>query len=356
MDNNAESANDIFHTPAEVTVTDAQPKRVDLARPEAQRGRYRLPDPHTGVARSVQRVTNFIKLAENTYHLDLWKLRNVAKGIAMRPDLCEAVQPLEVKADREALNLICEKAQDVAGAYKNTDEGTALHTSTELADYAGGSLAPVPPHHRAKVQMYLDALRVNGITVVPDMIERVILSSTYDVAGKFDRVFQLGDGTRVIGDLKTGDNLDLSMPSISAQLACYEDGVNNVGIWDGVRYDTTIKVRTDFGIVIHLPSTRDEVTVIRVDLKHGHELNRVCLKVRDIRRVKSKHVSSVFDPGLYRATGVDVEHGWLEVLNAAHTVGDLVDVAARARRFGHWTERLAGQARLLAAELGKVGS
>jgi hypothetical protein len=186
------------------------------------------------------------------------------------------------------------------------------------------------------------------------MIERVTASQRYEVAGKFDRVFQLDDGSYVIGDLKTGDSLDLSMPSISGQLACYEDGINHTGIWNGSRYDVDIKVRTDFGIVVHLPSTRDEVTVYRIDLSQGHELNRVCLEVRQARRIKAKHVSQVFQADAYRAASANPEQDWLEELNAAHTVAQLVSIADRARAFGQWTERLAGQARLLAAELTKA--
>lgn len=347
---------DTFDTPDEFDSPgeEKQPKRVDPARPEAKRGRYTLPNPASGKSKSWQRVTNFIKLVDDTYHLELWKQRNVAKGVAMRPDYVEAIRPLDVKQDKERLNRICERAQDIAGAYKNTDEGTALHTSTELADYAGGSLDTVPPRHHARVQRYLDALRANGLTVVPDMIERVTASQRYEVAGKFDRVFQLDDGSYVIGDLKTGDSLDLSMPSISGQLACYEDGINHTGIWNGSRYDVDIKVRTDFGIVVHLPSTRDEVTVYRIDLSQGHELNRVCLEVRQARRIKAKHVSQVFQADAYRAASANPEQDWLEELNAAHTVAQLVSIADRARAFGQWTERLAGQARLLAAELTKA--
>jgi hypothetical protein len=349
-------AADSFDTPDEFDSPgeEAQPKRVDPARPEAKRGRYTLPNPDSGKSKSWQRVTNFIKLVDDTYHLELWKQRNVAKGVAMRPDLVEAIQPLDVKQDKERLNRIVERAQDVAGAYKMSDEGTALHTSTELADYAGGDIAPVPPQHKPRVQMYLDALRVNGLRVVPGMIERVTASTKYEVAGKFDRVFQLADGSFVIGDLKTGDSLDLSFPSIAGQLACYEDGINHTGIWDGARYDTGLKVRTDFGIVVHLPSTREEVTIYQVSLDQGHELNRVCLEVRQARRIKAKHVSQVFQADAYRAAGDNPEQDWLEELNAAHTVPQLVAIAARARSFGQWTERLAGQARLLAAELTKA--
>lgn len=351
-----DQALDTFDTPDEFDVAGAADpvKREDPMRPEAKRGRYTLPNPETGKSRSWQRVSNLIKLCEDTYHLELWKLRNVAKGIAMRPDYVKAIQPLEVKADKERLNAICERAQDIAGAYRMSDEGTDLHTSTELADYAGGSLVPVKERHKSRVQLYLDALQANGLRVPDGMIERVIVSLRYDVAGKFDRIYQLGDGSYVIGDLKTGDSLDLSMPSISAQLACYQDGINAHGVWDGVRYDDRIKVRTDFGIVVHLPSTREEVTVYRVDLSKGHELNRVNVEVRLARRTKAKHVAAVFQADAYRAAGATAEQDWLELLNASHTVAQLVDIAKRANAFGQWTDRLGDQARLLAAELTKV--
>lgn len=347
---------DDFDTPDAMDPAPAAPaKREDPKRPEAKRGRYTLPNPDNGKSKSWQRVTNFIKLAEDTYHLELWKQRNVAKGLAMRPDYVAAVQPLDVKDDKERLNRICERAQDVAGAYKSADAGTELHTSTELADYAHGDLSVVPVAHRPHVQLYLDALRQNGLTVVDDMIERVTASQRYEVAGKFDRVFGLGDGSNVIGDLKTGDSLDLSMPSIAGQLACYEDGINYTGIWDGRRWDRSLQVRGDFGIVVHLPSTRLEVTVYTVDLRSGHVLNQVCLQVREQRRVKAQHVSSVFQPDLYRDASVNVEAEWLELGNAAHNVTELLSLANRARAFGQYTERLAGQFRRLAAELTAAG-
>jgi hypothetical protein len=346
-------AADAFDTPDQdgAPEAEAQPKRVDPARPKAVRGRYTLPDPENGKPKSWQQVTNFIKLVDDTYHLELWKQRNVAKGVAMRPDLVNDILPLDVKRDRDRLDRIVERALAVAGAYKMSDAGTAMHASTELADYAGGSLRNVSPEHRPRVQMYLDVLRVNGLTVVPDMIERVTVSQRYDVAGKFDRILQMSDGSYVVGDLKCGDSLELSFPSIAGQLACYQDGINQTGVWDGARYDQRVKVREDFGIVVHLPSTRDEVTLYRVDLSQGHILNSACLEVRQARRIKARHVARVFRPEQYSTDVVDTDAVWLEVLNAAHTVKELISIAARARSFGQWTERLAGQARLLAAEL-----
>lgn len=331
--------------------------RNDPKRPEAKRGRYTLPNPDSGKSKSWQRVTNFVKLSDDTYHLELWKQRNVAKGAALliqqgKLTLAE-LATLEVKADKDRLNRICERAQDVADAYKMADEGTALHTSTELADYADGNAAApgIPERHQRKVQLYLDALASHGITVVPDMIERVTASARYEVAGKFDRVYRLPDGSNVIGDVKTGDSLDLSMPSIAAQLACYEDGINSVGIFNGQRYDTDVKVRTDFGLVVHLPSTRDEVTLIMVDLDQGHEICRVNLEVKTVRRIKAKHVASVFQLDAVAAAGDHADQHWLEQMNAAQTYAQLVAVAKRAQSFSQWNDRLADQARIIAADL-----
>lgn len=331
------------------------PVKNDPLRPEAKRGRYPLPNPETGKTKSWQRVTNFVKLTDDTYHLELWKQRNVAKGVAIlaqsRPGLVDDLAGRDVKADRERLNRVCEKAQEAAEAYVMADEGTALHKSTELADYAGGNLNRVPAHHRGRVSLYLDALASVGISVVTAMIERVTVSVKYEVAGKFDRVYRLMDGSYVIGDLKTGDSLDLSFPSIAAQLDCYRDGVNTTGIFDGQRYEQPFTVRNDIGIVVHLPSTRDEVTVYAVDLGLGAEINSVGLDIRRVRRIKAKHVAVVFDPAAYGFQAGASDQHWLEQLNAAHDMAGLVAVADRARGFGQWNERLASQARLIATEL-----
>lgn len=350
---------DDFDTPDEfdsvpVTPSSSRPK-TDPLRPEAKRGRYYLPDPVTGKTASWQRVTNFVKLTDDTYHLELWKQRNVAKGVAVlsttRPGFIEDLAQRDVKADKDRLNEICSRAQDVAEAYRMSAEGTALHKATELADEYRGDMNRVPVQYRDRVRLYRDAIAVNGLAVVPDMIERVTASQRYDVVGTFDRIYRLPDGSNVIGDLKTGDSLDLSFPSIAAQLDCYRDGINETGVFDGQKYDTRLKVRDDFGIVVHLPSTRNEVTVYAVDLSMGVVINAANLAVRDTRKIKAKHVAKVFDPSLYAMSQGAQDQHWLEAMNGVYTRDQLLSVAARARSFGHWNKRLSDQARIIDATL-----
>ena len=341
-----------FDVPDELTDVPAPVPVVDALRPKAVRGRYSVPLPSTGKKTSLMRVSNLIKKAEDTYHLELWKQRNVVAGLVASPELFDAAQGLDVRGDKTELNRIAAEAMDAAGSNKMSDEGTRLHKSTEIADFAGGSLAGVPERHRTKIALYLGALRDYGLTVLPGMIERFTVSERYGVAGTFDRLCAWQSFGNVIVDLKTGDDLDLSFPSISAQLECYQDGVNNAGVFDGQRYDNRGKVRTDVGLVIHLPSTRDEVSVYRIKLAKGREILDACEHVIRVRKIKAKDVAVKLEP----MTDQDVwaahrDAEYIEMMNAAYAVGQLMSIRDTARAAGHWNERLANVARGLAKEL-----
>lgn len=332
----------------------------DPLRPKLKNGRYPLPNPETGKSATWQRTSNFVKLTDDTYHLELWKQRNVIVGVAKlildgRLDVAE-LSKLDVKQDKQRLNNISAKAQEVNEAYRNADEGTALHKSTEQADYAGGDLNRVHVHHRDKVRLYLDALAAHGISVVPGMIERVTLSVRYNVAGTFDRIYRLADGSYVIGDLKTGDSLDLPLPGYGAQLDAYQDGVNALGIWDGDGWDDSVKVRDDLAVIVWLPSTQDGVVeIVPVDLTEGRRINEGNLKVRETRKIKHTDLRLPLS-SIARPSQAEIEQHWIEQLNAAWSYEGLIDVAARAKLFGQWNERLSGVARNLTAEFQNAGA
>lgn len=276
--------------------TDEAPVR-DPLRPEAKNGRYPLPHPETGQMMTWQRVTNFVKLTDDTYHLDRWKQRNVAKGVAMlateKPALLAALAACDVKEDKERVNTVVDRAFEKAETYRMADEGTRLHASTELVDFSKRTDV-APEHHQRKMALYVQALESCGITVAHNMIERVTVSTRYAVAGKLDRIYMLADGSYVVGDVKTGDSLDLSMPSIAAQMDCYRDGINNAGVFDGTGYDRNIKVRNDFAVIVHLPSTRDECVIELVDLQQGQKINEANLVVQQARRIKARHIRLPF--------------------------------------------------------------
>jgi len=333
---------------------------TDPARPEAVRGRYILPNPVGGKSKSWQRVTTFVALSADTYHLERWQERNVALGVAgFNANQLFHLAQMDVKADKAKLDAIVQRAKEEAGAFKAADRGTELHKSSEDADFAGSwqdpySILQVTPDDRPQIQLYLDTLRMHGLEVAylgdgTPCIERVTASQKYEVAGKLDRVYREVDGSYVVGDLKTKGTLDFGVGEIAAQLACYEDGINNTGIWDGRQYNRSLRVRTDYGLVVHLPQNGDTCTVHRVDLSTGREIARVCLDVRDSRRIKGADTISAYQAPALSQDERDAY--WLEQANAAHNVDELRSVWDRVASFDQRNTRLADQFRLIAKGL-----
>jgi replicative DNA helicase len=164
-------------------------------------GRYRLVHPVTGKKQAWQRCTTFSKMLEDTFGLGVWQQRMVAKGLALRPDLLDVVATLEVKRDAEQLNRLLEQAKDAAGQKVAANQGTVCHKHTEDVD-RGDSLDDVPPRYRADVTAYVKAIRDAGITIVPELIERITAVPDLGVGGTLDRVVRDRHGKYRILDVK----------------------------------------------------------------------------------------------------------------------------------------------------------
>lgn len=248
---------------------------------------------------SYTRATTFAKMGSNTFAIGQWEERNVIVGLTKRPDLLALAEGLEVKRHRDQLNKIAEQAKDAAGQKIAANLGTAYHAFTERLDAGLITLADVPEKYRRRVQQYAQTVHGAGLVTRPEWIERTtavtaeMVSAPVPVAGTLDRIFQLPDGSRVIGDLKTGSSLEYGMAEIEVQLAVYAHGVNRFGLFDwntktwqpvNAMGDT---VRTDFAIVIHLPADGDGCKLIRVDLERGWERARLRGQIQFDQKAKS---------------------------------------------------------------------
>lgn len=264
----ADNAIDQFLNPAVVQeFLDVEGKRETISgQPEPERdrwGRYLLVDPRTGKKKGFTRATTFNKTLSDTFALSQWGKRNVAIGLAARPDLLALAHGKDVRADKKELDGVVEQAETAAGNKVGANLGTALHTTTERIDAGLMRVADVPPFHRSEVQAYVDATREAGLAFRRDWIERTTMTSKFgeDVAGTFDRIGTLPDCSAVIVDLKTGrDPLTYGAGEIAIQLLTYALGVNEFGIYNHVtgEWEEGPMVRTDLALVIHLPAQRDD--------------------------------------------------------------------------------------------------
>ncbi|HEX5705632.1 MAG TPA: hypothetical protein VFX97_20705 [Pyrinomonadaceae bacterium] len=261
--------------PESTTTVSGQPEPV-----RDRWGRYLI----MGTAHT--RATTFAKLGANTKAIEAWNERNVIRGLTLRPDLLMLANGLEVKRDRNDLNSIAAQAKDAAGSKVAANIGTAYHAFSERIDAGLMSLADVPTEYRHRVDQYLCRINGAGLRTRPEWIERTTavradqVGAPLPVAGTLDRIFQLPDGSLVIGDLKTGSDLSYGEMEIEVQLALYAHGVNTHGLfdwntktWEPLRHfdflPGSVKVRTDIAIVVHLPADGDGCTLYVADIERG---------------------------------------------------------------------------------------
>lgn len=305
------------------------------AQPEVKRdryGRYVLKHPTKNRRGALSRCTTVVKASADTYALGEWQKGNVARGLSRRPDLLAMAASMG-PGDRRLKKLVAD-AEEAGGGSEAANLGTALHAFTEAVD-RGGRLADVPDDHRDDVIAYRQEMIRQRLTVVPEAIERVTMTSRWDgVAGTFDRIYRLVDGTYVIGDLKTG-KVGYDPKEMFAQLAVYAEGVNEVGVYDvaAERWERfPFEVRTDLGLIVHLPAGEAECTVYLADLEVGRHHVEFCASVR--RHRKLKHPLPVLE------TSVRTEDEWAGLIATASDRSTLAMVGRLINDDGAMTDRL----------------
>lgn len=296
--------------------------------PEPKRdqwGRYLLPHPVTGLysdgkdkanrRNGWMRATTFAKLAADTFSLTRYNERLTLLGATLRPDVVALAHGKHVKRDNKELNQLVTEVKETAGAKVAANIGTAVHSFTERVDAGTMTLDGVPADYRPHVESYLKKLQDYGLEPVPGLIERTTLVDEWGkvIVGTFDRVlYHRASGTYLIGDLKTGETLDWGKMEIAVQLALYARGINAHGVfdwntdsWSAVGDPMTpgphpeghlIKVRTDFGVVMHLPIQGPNAgvcTLRRVNLAAGWDAAATSASV-DTSRKRSDYMDEDF--------------------------------------------------------------
>lgn len=213
-----------------------------------------------------RRCTTFIDVLDDRYNLELWKQRQVADGLARRPDL--VLKAAAAAGDKTELNEVTKQALEAAGSSSAATTGSAVHSITEQIDR--GLDAMIPPTATADI----DAYRAATAHLSMRLIEVFVVHDEYQVGGTFDRVVEL-DGVRYVADIKTG-SIDYASSKIAMQLAVYARS-KLYEIRSGRR--SNLDVHQQRGLVIHLPAGAGECTLHWADLDAGWEGAQLCRDV-----------------------------------------------------------------------------
>jgi hypothetical protein len=297
-------------------------QQIQDAPPPVERDRYGRPyviPPGGGKPVPYTRATTLAETLDDRFNLEQWKLRQVAIGLAARPDLIALVGAQ--RDDKAALNRVTADALDASESGAKANKGTALHAFTEQID-RGQEPFGVPANMIADLATYTEITARYTI----EGIEEFVVCDELKVAGTFDRIFRR-DNTAYVGDLKTGAGaITYGQPSIAVQLAVYAHG-QRYNTATGERTPLDVDQRT--AIVVHLPAETGTAQLYEVDIEAGWEAAKQAVWVRNWRKQRG-----LFAP--LRATET-VSPLLLvrSLLDRATTVAELYELYARLVADGH---------------------
>lgn len=268
-------------------------QRADDRVPRDGKKRYLLPDPVTGETIPWRRVSTLKKALANEYGLNKWKLRQVARGVAMRPDLATlaaSVSDPKSEQGKETLSSVASQAQDAAGSRSGANLGTALHAAAERLD-RGEPLDSIslPAPYNYDLAVYDRFKRANPelLRTQPNHVERVLVVPELQVAGTLDRLYN-----RRVGDLKTGqDAHEYGQLELAVQLACYA----HAAYWydlDTGQYEPVPEIDQNSALMIHLPAGGSgRIDVYQVDIAAGWVAAQVAHQVLAMQSQQSRLVA-----------------------------------------------------------------
>lgn len=256
----------------------------DLLAPKAEPkrdrwGRYLIVPHAGGKAVAHTRATTVAQTLDDRYNLELWKMRQVALGLAARPDLI-AQAAAHTTEDKEVLNDVCKQAMDAAAAQSGANLGTALHRIIER--HNRGQLDECPEMFTERLTAYRDAIAAAGIVVRRDLIERVAVLGRHTIAGTFDAGVEIG-GRHYVADLKTGSGVDFGARGFAVQLAIYANA-ETLYDYNTETHSDAPAFDTDRGLIIHLPSTGGPAALHWIDIAAGADALEHAMWVRSWRK------------------------------------------------------------------------
>ncbi len=248
-------------------------------------GRYVLPHPITGAEQSWVRVTTVARTLADEYNLTAWKMRQVARGIARRPDLAAGAAAADPEADKGALNKIAEQAMEAVASGAGATMGTALHSLTATIDRGGDLPDGLSEAVTRDLWQYVKCMKGHGLRA--QAIERIVCLPEYGVAGTFDRIVSQPSGNAhaaalTVLDVKSAKDVTYSWLETAMQLAAYARASH---VWDAAAREWLPMPEVDQtrGLVLHLPAGKGAAQLYGIDLIKGWQAFRHAIDVRDMR-------------------------------------------------------------------------
>jgi hypothetical protein len=242
--------------------------------------RYSLPDAHGKIV-VWNGATTFAETLDNSYPLKVHGERQVARGMAVRPDLCA-----KVAADpdnKDMLKEVLKEAKSAAADKSEANWGTALHAVFARFD-RGEPLEQINELFHPDIKARQAKLEFYGITVLPEYRERVVRCLSLGVSGRLDWIGQLPDGTLVIGDDKSEKDPQEYTSAKKIQLATYANSGELMNYHTNELEPMPAGLHRDFALIVHTRPLSGECEIYEVDIADGWAGAILAKQVSDWRK------------------------------------------------------------------------
>lgn len=255
-----------------------------------QGGAPRVVDPENPDKRiTVARSSSLGDTLDEKSALTNWRIDRAMDGLAAKPELVARVLVAKDGDKATYAQLREEAINSGRGAYR-ADLGTAVHAMTDRWE-TEPEWDPGSPYREA-LEAYTAEMSRLGLKT--QLIECKFVNYDAKTAGTCDRLYEttvplqvpdgsiLPAGQLLIGDTKTGDSLEYSMPGYTIQLATYAgsqlyDVVNNCVL-------PTPPINQDWAIIMHVSVEHATCEAIWVDLEVGRYGIGLANETREWRR------------------------------------------------------------------------
>lgn len=229
------------------------------------------------------RVSTLAKALDDKTALTAWKCRQTALGLAARADLVAKTKAVG-ETDKRSLDEVVNEALAAAASDRAANVGTALHAMTEKID------AGVDPDTLVDRldPLFLDLVAYQQATghLGMEAAELFVVCDELQAAGSFDRLVNLPGYGLVVADLKTGQHEPNYPHGVAQQIAIYAHGTLYDEKQGRIAALADLGVRTDVGLLIHLPAERGTCDLYVIDLDHGWALAQTAVMVRAAYKTK----------------------------------------------------------------------
>jgi len=260
--------------------------------PRDRWGRPLIKPLNGGKALPYTRISTMAKALDDKTALTQWKCKQTALGLSKRGDLITKVRASG--GDARVMAEVVNEAMIAAESDASANVGTALHSFTERIDEGVDPLDIID----AGDELYGDLLAYREATrhVTMKAAELFVIVDELQAAGSFDRLVELPGHGLMVADLKTGQHEPKYPHGVTQQIAMYAHGTLYDPDQGRIATLADLGVRTDVGLLIHLPAKKSTCDLYLLDLNHGWQLARTAFAVR--ASYKAKPITKIEAPQL----------------------------------------------------------